>query len=66
MVADDEAPVRRVALRILEDAGFEVEEATTGAEALEVWKQHEGDFCAVLLDLRMPVMGGEGGTPSAA
>ncbi len=59
LVADDEETVRRVARRILEDAGFEIVEAVDGADMLRCWKEHSGELRAVLLDLTMPVMNGE-------
>ena len=59
LVADDEDAVRRVAVRILERAGFETVEAENGSAAVDRWLETKGDFRAVLLDLRMPVMTGE-------
>jgi len=58
LVADDEEAVRRVAVAFLERAGFTVVEASDGAEAVELFKQHAQDVDVVLLDLTMPRMGG--------
>lgn len=56
LVVDDDADVRTSVAEILRQAGYEVEEAGDGAEALVVLSsQHIG---AVLLDLRMPRMDG--------
>lgn len=56
LIVDDSRVVRKVAQRIIEDLGFECEEAEDG--------QHAFDYCehtmpdAVLLDWNMPVMSG--------
>jgi len=54
LVADDEAPVRRVARRVLERIGYEVVEAADGRTAREQLREAETPFVAALLDLRMP------------
>ncbi len=59
MVVDDEDVVRRMAQRILEDAGFDVLAAADGEEAIERFRGHGGPVAAVLLDLTMPRLGGE-------
>jgi two-component system chemotaxis response regulator CheY len=56
LVVDDSRVVRKVARRILEMHGFEVEEAENGAEALAAC--HRGLPQCVLLDWNMPVMNG--------
>ena len=56
LIVDDSRIIRKVARRIVEELGFEVDEAADGAEALA--------YCAsampeiVLLDWNMPVMDG--------
>jgi len=56
LIVDDSRIIRKVARRIIEDLGFEVDEAADGAEALT--------YCmglmpqVVLLDWQMPVMDG--------
>ena len=56
LIIDDSRIIRKVARRIVEGLGFDVEEAADGAEALA--------FCAasmpdvILLDWNMPVMDG--------
>lgn len=59
LLVDDEEVVRRVSARILRRAGFEVEEAGDGAEALTLFCPNPDHFDVVLLDLVMPVMDGE-------
>ncbi len=56
LIVDDSRIIRKVARRIIEDLGFEVDEAADGGEALT--------YCmglmpqVVLLDWQMPVMDG--------
>ena len=56
LIVDDSRIIRKVARRIVEELGFEVDEAADGAEALA--------YCAsampqiILLDWNMPVMDG--------
>lgn len=52
LIVDDEAPVRLMLRRFLENKGYSVLEATGGHEALEVYNQDKPD--AVFLDVRMP------------
>jgi two-component system, cell cycle sensor histidine kinase and response regulator CckA len=59
LVVDDEAGVRHVAQRMLTRAGFQVREAADGREALAVFDRHPDEIVLVLLDLSMPVLGGE-------
>lgn len=59
LVVDDEAPIRTMAAMALRRAGFEVVEASDGREGVEVFRSHAGSLRAVLLDLVMPVLGGE-------
>ncbi|MDP3175369.1 response regulator [Phenylobacterium sp.] len=56
LVVDDSRVIRKVARRILEDLGFEIAEASDGAEALAWCRAAMPD--AVLLDWNMPVMSG--------
>ena len=56
LVVDDSRVVRRIARRILEQAGFDVDEACDGAEALQHVRRQRPD--ALLLDWNMPVMNG--------
>lgn len=56
LIVDDSRVIRKVARRILEDLGFDVSEASDGAEALAACRAEMPD--AVLLDWNMPVMNG--------
>jgi two-component system, cell cycle sensor histidine kinase and response regulator CckA len=59
LVVDDEELVRRFAQDVLEGYGYQVVLAANGREAVELFRQRGGQIAAVLLDLTMPVMGGE-------
>ena len=59
LLVDDEEPVLEVGGMMLERAGFEVRMASNGREALEVFRQYQGDIVCVVLDLMMPNMDGE-------
>jgi DNA-binding NtrC family response regulator len=56
LVVDDEEAMRKALARFLELRGFEVEEATSGAEALAC--AQPGRFDLVVMDLWMPGMNG--------
>jgi PAS domain S-box-containing protein len=59
LVVDDQKRIRRLAARILEDAGFRVLSAADGLEAIELIREHAGRVRLVLLDLTMPDMVGD-------
>ncbi len=56
LVAEDEENTRRATLRSLQLAGYYVEGAANGSEAIK--KLNENDFDLLLLDIRMPDMDG--------
>ena len=56
LIVEDEALVRIGAVRIIEEAGFEVEEALNGIEALERLLVSPPD--ALIVDINMPLMDG--------
>ncbi|MEO8190611.1 MAG: response regulator [Acidobacteriota bacterium] len=57
LVVEDDDDLRGAVADVLSDEGYEVVEAAHGAQALDVLRRRR-DFCAILLDMRMPVMGG--------
>jgi PAS domain S-box-containing protein len=59
LVVDDEDIVRTTARNALERYGYTVLTASDGREAVEIFRRHAGEIDVVLLDLTMPVMGGE-------
>ncbi len=58
MVVEDEAPLRRAAMRLLERLGYAVIPAEDGQEAIELFAARGGDVALVLSDIVMPRMGG--------
>lgn len=58
LIVDDEAAVRRFAIRVLEREGYQVSEATDGVEALEVVRLQVMSFALVLSDIVMPRLNG--------
>jgi CheY-like chemotaxis protein len=60
LVVDDEQSVRELAKDMLERAGFLALLAADGKQAVELFKQNAHQIRAVLLDLTMPDMDGEG------
>ena len=59
LVVDDEEMVRTLACRTLRRYGYEVREAQDGNEALRVLEESPALPSLVLLDLSLPVMGGD-------
>ncbi|MDC3954482.1 ATP-binding protein [Polyangium jinanense] len=58
LVVDDEDAVRRVALRVLERAGYRVLLAAGGREAQRLFREHRHEISAVVADLTMGEIGG--------
>jgi CheY-like chemotaxis protein len=58
LVAEDEDAVRSLACRVLRKHGFNVLEASNGAHAIEVARNHDGVIHLLLSDLVMPQLGG--------
>ena len=59
LLVDDIEVNREIAKMLLEGAGFRVDTATNGKEAVEkVAAAKSGDYGAVLMDIQMPVMDG--------
>jgi len=56
LVVDDEPQIRRILRTALAGAGYEVDDARTGEDALEKVREYRPDL--VLLDINMPGMGG--------
>jgi two-component system, OmpR family, alkaline phosphatase synthesis response regulator PhoP len=56
LVVDDEADIRKLLVRLFEDAGYQVVTASDGKEGLEVAKAEHPDL--IFLDILMPVMDG--------
>ena len=58
LVVDDEAPIRQIARRILEDEGYQVTEASNGLEAIALLAQGV-PLDLLIADLDMPQLGGD-------
>ncbi len=58
LVVDDEAPIRQLERRVLEDAGYTVTEAGSGLEAIELLS-HGVPLELLIADLDMPGLGGD-------
>lgn len=59
LVVDDEQIVRNVATEALERTGFKILTACDGLDALRVFNDHRDSIDVVLLDMKMPRLGGE-------
>lgn len=59
LIVDDEPAVRSFARAALERAGYTVDVASDGAEALTRFAEQPDEYGVVILDLTMPVMDGE-------
>jgi two-component system cell cycle sensor histidine kinase/response regulator CckA len=58
LLVEDELLLREAATSALESLGYVVHAAGDGAAGLEAFRDHHATLLAVLLDLKMPVMGG--------
>ena len=56
LVIDDEAAIRKITVRILRSAGYEVLDAGSGSEGLRMWREKSADL--IVTDLRMSDMSG--------
>ena len=59
LIVDDEAVVRRLAKAALEHRGYAVLVAANGLDAVNLFHERAAGIAGVILDLAMPVMGGE-------
>src|SRR5262245_23910599 len=58
LIVDDEPMIRQLLSLVLELNGFQVLEATSGAEAVRLFADQHHTIAVALLDVRMPGMGG--------
>lgn len=59
LVVDDEETIRNLTKYRLESAGYKVELASDGLEAMKIFKEKAKEIDLVLLDMTMPNMNGE-------
>lgn len=58
LVVDDETPILEVARATLESHGYRALTANDGRQAVDLYRAHQLDISAVLLDMMMPIMDG--------
>ncbi len=58
LLAEDNPVNQKLASVILSKAGYKVEVASNGKQALEIFTKSPGDFDAILMDIQMPEMDG--------
>ena len=59
LIVEDEVLVRMFAVDALEDAGFRVEQAGNGADAMNKVRQLSSELVAVVIDLGLPDRSGD-------
>ena len=59
LVVDDEAIIRDLLSRILEELGYRAIIVSTGEEAIEVFRARHGEIDCVILDMVLPNMNGD-------
>lgn len=57
LLVEDDDDLRNAVADVLKEEGYELAHARHGEEALDTLRRRR-DFCVILLDMRMPVMGG--------
>lgn len=60
LIAEDEEDNRSLLVKLLRPMGFEIREAESGREAVEIWKEWRPHL--ILMDMRMPVIDGRAAT----
>lgn len=58
LVADDEAAIRKLIVKLLAANGFRTLEAKDGLEAVHLYTTHRANIALVITDVQMPVMDG--------
>jgi len=59
LIVDDEETVRETASMMLEEMGFDILTAADGEDGVKVYRAHQTEIVAVLLDMTMPKMDGQ-------
>ena len=59
LIIDDEAVIRKTATKMLELLGYNVLTAENGEKGIKVFKEHQEEIRAIILDMAMPVMTGD-------
>ncbi len=58
MIVDDDAIVRRAVAKAVETLGYSTVEATSGTDAVEIYRAHKEEIRGIVLDMVMPQMSG--------
>jgi two-component system, cell cycle response regulator CpdR len=58
LIAEDDAAIREMVVRSLNEDGHELTVATDGVAALEALNRHNGEFDLLLTDVKMPDVDG--------
>lgn len=59
MIVDDDPIVRRAVVRAVETLGYSTVEATSGTDAVEIYRSHKDEIRGIVLDMVMPQMSGK-------
>lgn len=59
LIVEDDIDIRESIQMVLESAGYRVQVADHGRQALDLLDESSSEPCLIVLDLRMPVMDGE-------
>ena len=59
LLAEDDTQVRNLLKEILSKAGYHIDEASDGSEAIEAFHKNRGDINLLILDVIMPKMNGK-------
>ncbi len=60
LIAEDHESNRKLLFKLLQDRGFEVQEAANGLEAIQIWERWDPHL--IWMDMRMPVIDGHEAT----
>jgi len=60
LIVDDEETIRETAVMMLEDMGFTTLTAVDGRDGVGMYRRHQYEIVAVLLDMTMPKLDGKG------
>ena len=58
MIVDDDPIVRRAVAKAVETLGYSTVEATSGMDAVEIYRAHKEEIRGIILDMVMPQMSG--------
>lgn len=59
LVVEDEPIMRKIAVKVLNNAGYNVITAEDGCKGIELFKKHQEDIILVLLDMVLPKKAGK-------